>query len=128
MTCSSMGFNTWITINSIMPDKDKLDLLLEDWQDTPKRDPQLTHRVWSRIAVDDSSRDSRITNWFNWLSNTLTRPLGAAAFITACVVCGITIAQLRVSYEKQTRIDHLAQDYIQLIKSQQDPIETEATR
>ncbi len=111
-----------------MPDKDKLDLLLEDWQDTPEPDPQLTHRVWSRIAADDNSREPLTTNWFNRFSNILSRPLGAAAFVTACVVCGITIAQFRVSYEKQARTDQLAHDYIQLIKSQQDPIDTEVTR
>lgn len=110
-----------------MPDKDKLDLLLETWQDTPAPDPQLTHRVWSRIATVDGDRDFQIINWFSRLSNTLSRPFGAAAFVIVCVVCGITIAHLRVSYEKEERTIHLAHDYIQLIKAQQDSIETEVT-
>lgn len=111
-----------------MAEKEELDYLLDDWQDIPAGDPHLKHRVWTRIAADDSETQFTYQNWLSGITSVLSRPLVAAAFIAASIAGGLIIAELQVSQEKQIRTRELAQNYMELINSQQESIESEAGR
>ena len=100
-----------------MSSKDELDALLEQWQDTPAPDPQLKHRVWTRIAAEDTKTEAGITLFIKELLGSLSKPLGASAFVAASVVCGLIIAEMRVNRVQDVRTEELAQNYIQLIEA-----------
>ena len=98
-----------------MSEKDELDSLLDQWQVEPASDPQLKHRVWTRIAAGDAKSDQSLPHWLAGLLNTISKPLGATAFVAASIVCGLFIAEMRVSKIKAARTEELAKSYIQLI-------------
>lgn len=111
-----------------MSEKDELDVLLEQWQDVPSSDPQLKHRVWTRIASGDSPVSQGLPEWLTRISGLLARPIGATAFVAASVVCGIFIGQLRVNQAQSARTEELAQNYIQLIEAQTQNDNEESAR
>ena len=108
-----------------MSEKDELDALFEQWQNVPATDPQLKHRVWTRIAAGDSRPNQALTHRLSALWRMLSHPLGAAVFVTASVVLGIVIAELRVNHVKDLRTEELARNYIQLIEVRTQSFETE---
>jgi hypothetical protein len=108
-----------------MTEKDELDLLLNQWQDVPALDPQLKHRVWTRIAGGESLPSS---SWLDTLLTALSRPLATGLFIAASIVFGVLLAQLQVSQEKQARTEQLAISYMELIDSQQSLTVTEVSQ
>ena len=105
--------------------KDELDALFEQWQDVSATDPQLKHRVWTRIAAGDTRQSQALPDWLERLLGILSQPLGATAFVAASVVCGILIAEMRVNRVKSIRTEELAQNYIQLIEARTHTFETE---
>ncbi|MCZ6674091.1 MAG: hypothetical protein O7C75_14270 [Verrucomicrobia bacterium] len=111
-----------------MTDIDELNGLLDQWQDLPARDPQLKHRVWTRIASGDQRANTSIQNWLNRFTTALSRPLTAVAFIGASVICGLLIGEFRVSQAKQIQTQELDQTYIELIDSQQSYFRSEGPK
>ena len=100
-----------------MSDKHDLDALMDQWQDVPATDPQLKHRVWTRIAAEDSRNNQALPDWMAQLTDLLSKPMGATAFVAASIVCGILVAELRVNRQAELRTEELAQNYIQLIEA-----------
>lgn len=95
---------------------DPLDPLLDRWRDValPKLSSEaLNHEIWRRIA-DAEIAESPLTFWGR-VENAFTRPSFAAAFVAACTLFGLFLAELRVSHVQSQRNVQLAQAYIQLI-------------
>ncbi len=108
-----------------MSDKNELDSLLEQWRNVPASDPQLKHRVWTRIAAEDSRKAHSLPNWLSPLLEIISKPLGATAFVAASIVCGILIAELRLDRSSSIQKEELAQNYIQLIEARTQLLEKE---
>jgi hypothetical protein len=100
-----------------MTEKDELDLLLDQWNNTPANDPNIKHRVWMRIAGEYSRSRVNFLRPLETFFAFLSKPLGATTFIAATVVCGLVIAELRVSKLKNAQTEEFAKSYIQLIDS-----------
>ena len=119
-----MVFNEWISILIVMTEKDELDSLLDRWQDIPATDPLIKHRVWTRIAAGDS-RGLKFTERLTACLRLLSKPVAAAVFVTASIICGLLVAELRVSRVKNLQASELAQNYFQLIDSRTHSLKSE---
>ncbi len=111
-----------------MSDKNELDALLDQWQDVPASDPQLKHRVWTRIAAGDSRKAYILPDWLSQLTVILSKPLGATVFVAASIVCGILVAEIRLNRKTSVRTEELAQNYLQLIEARTQYLQTEDTQ
>lgn len=98
------------------PTPDPLDPLLERWRSAPPPPPsaeELSLEVWRRIA--DAEGQAAETGWFTRLETTFSRPSFAFAFVAACMLLGLFLAEVRLSRQQQQRNMQLAHAYIQLI-------------
>lgn len=101
---------------------DPLDSLLNQWRKVQPPVPtheDLTHEVWRRIA------DAEITpepGFLARLESTFRRPSFAFAFVAACTLFGLFLAEVRVSHQQAQRNVQLAEAYLQLI----DPLLNES--
>ena len=103
---------------------DPLDPLLDRWRSVlpPAPTPEaLSHEVWRRIA-DAEVTPSEPGVWGR-IEAAFSRPSFAFAFVAACTLFGLFLAEIRVSRQQAQRNMQLAQAYIQLI----DPLINDAT-
>jgi hypothetical protein len=106
-----------------IPPPDPLDPLLDRWRDAPP--PLADHlapEVWRRIAAEEDPlpRPGRLVR----IEEAFARPSFAVAFVAACTLLGLFLAEVRVSHLQAERNTQLVQSYLQLI----DPLlETAAT-
>ena len=98
-----------------MPSPDPLDDLLDRWQ-TPATPARLPTRVHHEIAAAAGQTDNAMTRFLAAFS----RPSFAAAFIIACVLLGLFLAESRVSRLHAAYGSQVARSYVQLI----DPLVT----
>jgi hypothetical protein len=95
---------------------DPLDPLLNRWaKNVPPAPPpdRLSHEVWRRIADAESAAEPR--SWLSQIEAAFSRPSFAFAFVAACTLFGLFLAELQVSRTQAQRNVQLAQAYIQLI-------------
>lgn len=92
---------------------DPLDGLLDRWQQTSTPPSNLAPEVWRRIAVAESRAEA--PGPFAHVEAVFSRPSFAAAFVTACVLLGLFLAQVRLSRLEAAHSAQLAQSYLQLI-------------
>ena len=95
------------------PPSDPLDSLLDRWRETPEPPTHLTTEVWRRIAVVDNRADrpgilARIEAVF-------MRPSFAITFVTACMLLGLFLAEIRLAHLHEERGAQIAQSYLRLI-------------
>ena len=107
-----------------MTEKDELDSLLDRWQDLPATDPLIKHRVWTRIAAGDS-RSLKFIDRLAACLSPLSKPVAAVVFVAASTICGLLVAELRVSRVKNLQASELAQNYFQHIGSRTHPLNSE---
>lgn len=81
---------------------------------------ELTKEVWRRIADADVAQAE--TGFAARVEATFRRPSFAFAFVAACTVFGLFLAEVRVSRQQAQRNVQLAQAYLQLI----DPLVSES--
>ncbi len=92
---------------------DHLDPLLERWRAlAPKLETPLTPDVWRRIRT---ARGEERPGLLAALGAAFARPSFAVAFVTACVLAGLFVAELRVSRLQAERNVQLARSYVRLI-------------
>ena len=103
------------------PPTDPLDSLLDRWKQTPEPPPHLTTEVWRRIAVLDSRAEP--PGFFARVDAIFARPSFAVAFVAACMLLGLFLAQVRLSHLQAERSTQLAQSYLRLI----DPLIDQST-
>lgn len=95
------------------PPSDPLDSLLDRLRETPEAPPHLTTEVWRRIAVVDGR-----TEGFGLLARieaAFMRPSFAVAFVAACMLLGLFLAEVRLAQLQAERGAQIAQSYIRLI-------------
>lgn len=102
------------------PADDPLDPLLDQWATTPDPSPRLRADIWQRIATRDRSPRFDNSGWITF-STWLERPAFAVAFVAACALLGVVLAELRISQIQRERNAQLARSYLELI----DPLVTE---
>lgn len=103
------------------PDPDSLDRLLDRWERAvPPPPDRLAAEVWQRIAVADAPLK---TGWFARVHGAFARPSFAVAFVVACTLLGLFLAEVRRSRLQSEYNTALIQSYLRLI----DPL-LETTR
>ncbi len=95
---------------------DPLDPLLDRWRSSLPPAPTadaLSHEVWRRIA--DAEVTPVAPGFWGRIEAAFSRPSFAFAFVAACTLFGLFLAEIRVSRQQAQRNLQLAQAYIQLI-------------
>ena len=95
------------------PPSDPLDTLLDRWNETPDPPANLNHEVWRRVAVMDSQAER--LGFFARVEAMFSRPSFAVAFVAACMLLGLFVAEIRLSRLEAERSAQLAQSYLRLI-------------
>jgi hypothetical protein len=105
------------------PPSDPLDPLLERWRDAaPSLPEDLTAEVWRRIAATDTPAPH--LSLFARIEAAFARPSFAVAFVAACTLLGLFLAEVRLSRLQAEHNTQLVHSYLKLI----DPLlETAAT-
>jgi hypothetical protein len=104
---------------------DPIDPLLDRWRTARPPMPAkgaLADEVWRRIADAEASPDEN--TFLASLENTFSRPSFAFAFVAACMLFGLFLAEIRVSRQQAQRNVQLAQAYVQLIDPLMDHAST----
>jgi hypothetical protein len=105
---------------SMTPSHDPLDDLLDRCRAAPDPSAQIALKVSRRIAGGSSPARA---GWTRRLDAAFARPSFASAFVAACVLLGLFLAEVRLSRIHAAQSAQMAQGYLQLI----DPlIETPA--
>jgi hypothetical protein len=108
-------------------DTDPLDPLLERWRCVPPAQPEsVTAEVWRRIAHLESSGEAD-EPWWCRVGIAFSRPAFAAAFVAACVVFGLFLAEVRLSVIQDERRAQLERSYLELIDPLFQPRTTTAS-
>ena len=95
------------------PPSDPLDPLLDRWRETPEPPPHLAAEVWRRIAVVESRAER--PGLFARIEAAFARPSFAVAFVAACMLLGLFLAEVRLSRLHAERGVQIAQSYLRLI-------------
>ncbi|HUL54567.1 MAG TPA: hypothetical protein VLT83_14280 [Opitutaceae bacterium] len=103
------------------PPFDPLDPLLDRWRETPEPPAHLSTEVWRRIAVMESPAER--SGVLARIEAVFVRPSFAVAFVAACVLLGLFLAEIRLSNLHAERGVQIAQSYLRLI----DPLMNEPT-
>lgn len=92
---------------------DPLDPLLERWRTTPFPPPgAIADEAWRRIAIAETTASpSKLER----MAAAFVRPSFAAAFVAACILLGLFLAEVRLSRLAAERNAQLARSYLQLI-------------
>jgi len=92
---------------------DPLDPLLERWRDAPPPLPgHLSAEVWRRISVAETPAPLGL---LARIEAAFARPSFAVAFVAACVLLGLFMAEMRLSRLEAERNTQLAKSYLHLI-------------
>jgi hypothetical protein len=95
------------------PSSDPLDPLLERWRDAPPPLPgPLAPEVWRRIALGEPVVQPGL---LARMEAAFAQPSFAVAFVTACVLLGLFMAEMRLSRLQAERNTQLARSYLHLI-------------
>jgi hypothetical protein len=96
----------------IMTPRDPLDDLLDQWHPTTSPSRDLTARIHREIAANQSGA----TEWWGRrLAIAFARPSFAVAFVAACVLLGLFLAESRISKLHAAYGAQVARNYVQLI-------------
>ncbi len=95
------------------PPLDPLDPLLDHWGHPPEPPSNLSAEVWRRVALAES-RGER-PGLLARMEAIFSRPSFAVAFVAACMLLGLFLAQVRLSQLEAARSTQLAQSYLRLI-------------
>lgn len=98
------------------PSHDPLDPLLDRWGEPPEQ-PPLTPEVWRRLATvtAPARREPTRAAWWRALDVAFGRASFAAAFVIACALLGLFLAEVRVSQLRDARDRQLTESYLRLI-------------
>jgi len=93
---------------------DPLDPLLDRWRHAPPPMPgHLAPEVWRRIAAAECAPDE--PGLWERIEAAFRQPAFALTFVAACTLCGLFLAEVRVSRLQAERNTQIVQSYLQLI-------------
>ena len=95
-----------------MSSRDPLDDLLDRWQPPPDLAPDLRTEVRREIA---RCRTAERNTWLTRIEQAFSRPSFAVAFVAACVLLGLFLAEQRVAKQHALYGAQIARSYVQLI-------------
>jgi hypothetical protein len=95
------------------PPPDPLDSLLDHWRETPEPPSHLEREVWRRIALVDSRAER--PGLFARIEAAFFRPSFAVAFVAACMLLGLFLAEMRLARLHAERGAQIAQSYLKMI-------------
>jgi hypothetical protein len=95
--------------------QDPLDSMLERWRaTTPEPSDALESKTWRRIAVAQAE-PSRSPGLLASIEAIFARPSFTVAFVAACILLGLFIAQARTSDLHAARSRQVVQNYLRVI-------------
>jgi hypothetical protein len=99
------------------PDRpDPLEPLLDRLeQETPLQPRSVVPDVWQRIEAAGRERHRPVSGWLGRLHAAFARPSFAAAFVAACMLLGLFLAEVRSSRWQSEQGARLVQSYLRLI-------------
>ena len=98
------------------PPSDPLDSLLDRWRNaTPDPPGRLEQEVWRRAAASDANPEGRVFGFFGLIESIFARASFTAAFVAACVMLGLFLAERRISDQHAQRRAQVFQDYLRVI-------------
>jgi hypothetical protein len=93
---------------------DPLDPLLERWRmAAPEQERSVRQDVWRRIADAESAPPE--SSWLERLEAAFARPAFAAAFVCACLLGGLFLAEYRLSRMHEQHSALLQENYLRLV-------------
>lgn len=92
---------------------DPLDTLLTAWKAPCKGERPIKPEVWRRIALLEAEQES--PSFWERVEKVFQRPSFALAFVAACMLAGLFLAELRVAQTHAQRSLQFASSYLQLI-------------
>ncbi len=95
------------------PPSDPLDSLLDRWRETPAPPPHLSTEVWRRIALVNSRLER--PGFLARIEAAFMRPSFAVAFVAACMLLGLFLAEVRLTRLHAARGAQIAQSYLRMI-------------
>jgi len=95
---------------------DPLDAALEALRARPPVQPEsVQHEVWRRIAHGEGASPAEPLPWWHRLEAAFARPAFAAAFVAACLLLGLFLAEVRLTRLQAERTAALEQSYLRLV-------------
>lgn len=95
---------------------DPLDAALEALRaSTPTQPESVQHEVWRRIAHGENATPAAPLPWWHRLEAAFARPAFAAAFVAACLLLGLFLAEMRLTRLQAERTAALEQSYLRLV-------------
>lgn len=97
---------------------DPLDTALEALRtSTPTQPESVQHEVWRRIAhgAQADPGEAEAQPWWRRLEAAFARPAFAAAFVAACLLLGLFLAEMRLTRLQAERTAALEQSYLRLV-------------
>ncbi len=82
---------------------------------TPPQPESVQREVWRRIAHGEQAGQSIDLPWWRRLESAFTHPAFATAFVAACLLLGLFLAEVRLTHLERERTAALEQSYLQLI-------------
>jgi urease accessory protein UreF len=102
---------------------DPLDSLLDRWgRVAPEPSDRLESETWRRLAhAAATSAPERRAGWFTGIEAMFARPSFTVAFVAACILLGLFLAESRVSHLQEARSRQVVQNYLRLIDPLVEP-------
>lgn len=95
--------------------RDPLDSLLDRWGEiTPEPSAHIEAETWRRLAHAAAAPERR-AGLFACIEAVFARPSFTVAFVAACVLLGLFLAESRVSHLQEARSRQVVQNYLRLI-------------
>jgi hypothetical protein len=95
---------------------DPLESALEALRTSAPAQPESVQReVWRRIAHGEHAAPAEPLPWWHRLEAAFSRPAFAAAFVAACLLLGLFLAEMRLTRLHAQRTAALEQSYLSLI-------------
>lgn len=95
---------------------DPLDAALEALHaSTPPQPESVQKEVWRRIAHGEQTSAPETLAWWHQIEAAFARPAFAAAFVAACLLLGLFLAEVRLTRLQAERTAALEQSYLQLV-------------
>ncbi len=98
---------------------DPLDPLFERWRaETPTLKRSLRSDVWSRI--EQAEAHPGLAGWLDRIELAFSRPAFATAFVVACVLLGLFLAEARLSEHLRRESAEIERSYVHMLDPHAD--------
>ncbi len=100
----------------MMPPDDPLQPFVEQLRRaTPPQPASVTREVWLRVARAERGAGTRWSRLLDRIEAAFAQPAFAAAFVVACGLCGLFLAEVRASRSRAEQSAQIERHYLQLV-------------